>query len=243
MLGDTFHNGVNQGGNKSFCSYRMGVGVPGYTGFVPVEENIEIPTKTGCAERAPLQRGGNASRGDGSTIMKPKSTFKADFSLTPAEFAQGTTPNPLWDIHGKRPVGDPPFIRRPSSDAARPFIGSSTFSDAYNNGFEAQNYPSDVTNTGQLRPPGTKHKEGHQPFYTTEYMQKSEEGNLHRSIKKVLPPGPEPRKRANRDISGISLRNPELSTSYRDSFGQFGERRRRHARAKPRGRRGEAGKK
>ena len=142
--------------------------------------------------------------------------------MTPGEFAQGTEPNPLWDIKGKRPVGDPPFIRRPPDDMARPFVGQSTFSDAYNNGLEKQQYPEDVTATGQLRPPNTSHPKQPSPFYTTEYMQKSEEGNLLMATKKVLPPGPAPRERANRDISGVALRNPELSTSYRDSFGVFG---------------------
>ena len=56
-----------------------------------------------------------------------------------------------------------------------------------------QPYPSDVTATGQLRPPGADHAPDAGPFYTTEYMQKSEEGNLLMATKKVLPPGPAPR--------------------------------------------------
>ena len=63
-MGDRFHNG-NNAGNKSFCSYRLGLGVPGYTGFIPMPENIDIPAKTGCAERAPIARG-NAAHGDGA---------------------------------------------------------------------------------------------------------------------------------------------------------------------------------
>ena len=30
-LGSNWHNGIGQGGNKSFCAYRLGFGVPGYT--------------------------------------------------------------------------------------------------------------------------------------------------------------------------------------------------------------------
>lgn len=222
-LGDPFHNGVNNAGNKSFCSYRLGVGVPGYTGFVPMPENIDIPTKTGCAERAPIARG-SASHGDGGTIMAPKSSSKAEFTLTPAMFAEGTAPNPLWDVKGQRPIGDPPFIRRPKDDMDRRFFGRSTFADSFNMGAEAQpqEYPSNVTHTGQLKPPGAGAADANSPFYTTEYMQKTEEGNLLMAIKKVLPPGPAPRERANRQLSGVALKNPELSTSYRDAFGKFG---------------------
>jgi len=228
-LGDAFHNGVGNAGNKSFCSYRLGFGVPGYTGFVPMEENIDIPTKTGCAERAALARG-DAPHGDGGTIMQPKSSFQTDFSLTPAQFAQGTMPNPLWDLKGMRPVGDPPFIRRPPDEFERKFIGKSTFSDAYDAGLEVhqQEYPGNVTSVGQLRPPNARNPAldatggPANPFYTTEYMQKSEEGNLLMASKKVLPPGPAPRERANRQISGVALKNPALSTTYRNSYGVFG---------------------
>jgi len=221
-LGDRFHNG-NNAGNKSFCSYRLGLGVPGYTGFIPMPENIDIPAKTGCAERAPIARG-NAPHGDGGAIVMPQSTCKLAYGLTPAEFAQGTAPNPLWDLKGKRPVGDPPFIRRPVDDMDRRFVGQSTFSSAYDAASyqEQQQYPSDVTNTGMLRPPGTQHSAAPSPFYTTEYMQKSEEGNLLMATKKVLPPGPPPRERTNRQLSGVALKQPELQTSYRMAFGAYG---------------------
>jgi hypothetical protein len=224
-LGDPFHNGVGNAGNKSFCSYRLGVGVPGYTGFVPMPENIDIPAKRGCAQRAEVARG-SAAHGDGGTLVQPMSTTKSDYSLTPAQFAKGTAPNPLWDLKGKRPVGDPPFIRRPKDDMDRRFVGGSTFSDSYDAGHERhpQDYPSNVTRTGQLIPSGAKHAAaGADPFYTTEYMQKSEEGNLLMATKKVLPPGPAPKERANRHISGVALKNPRLETSYRNAFGAFGE--------------------
>lgn len=110
-------------------------------------------------------------------------------------------------------------------------MGKSTFSDSYDQGLEAhqQEYPGNVTHTGQLRPPGANLGVGPgeagdlaNPFYTTEYMQKSEEGNLLMASKKVLPPGPAPRERANRQISGVALKNPALQTSYRMSYGAFG---------------------
>jgi len=222
-IGDAFHNGLGTAGNKSFLSYRLGMGVPGYTGFTPMQENIDIPTKTGCSERAPLDRG-RAAHGHGGTIKDAASTTKADFSLTPAEFAEGTAPNPLWDVKAARPIGDPPYIRRPPDTIDRRFIAYSTFRNAYGAGHQEnqQEYPSDVTATGQLRPPTTDHPADAGPFYTTEYMQKSEEGNLLMASKKVLPPGPEPMQRANRQISGVNLRHPALTTSYRDSFGMFG---------------------
>lgn len=199
-IGDSFHNGVGMAGNKSFCSYRLGTGVPGYTGFVPMEENIDIPTKKGCASRAALTRG-DAPHGDGGTICQPKSSFKTDFSLTPAEFAEGTMPNPLWDLKSMRPVGDPPFIRRPP-EIERTFNAASTFHDSYDQGLEVhqQEYPANVTHVGQLRPPGARNASGGvvpeptdaageyappNPFYTTEYMQKSEEGNLLMASKKA----------------------------------------------------------
>uniref|UniRef100_A0A7S2IU82 Uncharacterized protein n=1 Tax=Haptolina brevifila TaxID=156173 RepID=A0A7S2IU82_9EUKA len=222
-IGDHFHNGLGSAGNKSFLSYRLGYGVPGYTGFVPMHENIDIPTKTGCAERAPLDRG-RAPHGNGGAVVDPASTVKADFSLSVAEFAEGTAPNPLWDTKAPRPIGDPPYIRRPPDTMDRKFIATSTFQNGYGTGLEGhqQAYPSDVTATGQLRPPGAEHPPDAGPFYTTEYMQKSEEGNLMMATKKVLPPGPEPKQRANRQISGVNLRHPALTTSYRTSYGAFG---------------------
>jgi len=234
-IGDAFHNGAGMAGNKSFCSYRLGMGVPGYTGFVPMEENIDIPTKKGCATRAAVDRG-DALHGDGGTIAKPSSSFRTDFSLSPAEFAEGTMPNPLWDLHSMRPVGDPPFIRRPPDDMDRKFTACSTFHDSYDQGLEVhqQQYPGNVTHTGQLRPPGARNQPSSyvasaqavapsNPFYTTEYMQKTEEGNLLMASKKVLPPGPAPRERANRQISGVALKNPALTTSYRVAYGGFGQ--------------------
>jgi len=222
-LGDMHHNGVGSAGNKSFISYRTGFGVPGYTGFVPVEENLPIPAKEAGSQRAELPiRSAEGLPGDGGTIKRAGSTFREDFSITPAQFAIATMPNPLWDIKGKRPVGDPPFIRRPPDDRERHFMGASTFHDAYTNNLVAQEYPSDVTKTGQARQPGTTEPTSLSPFYTTEYQQKAEEGNMYMATKKVLPPGPEPRERANRNISGVDLRMPELSTSYRDTFGKFG---------------------
>jgi len=222
-LGDNHHNGVGNAGNKSFCSYRLGYGVPGYTGFVPMEENLAIPSKEAGSERAALPlRSSEGLPGDGGTIKKPGSTFKEHFSITPAEFAEGTQPNPLWDIKGKRPVGDPPFIRRPPETFERTFIGKSTFADSYKGAHTSKDYPEDVTKVGQLRPPGTTTPTALSPFYTTEYMQKSEEGNVNMATKKVLPPGPEAKERANRDMTGVNLRIPELRTSYRDTFGKFG---------------------
>ena len=223
-LGEQHHNGVGNAGNKSFMSYRTGVGGPGYTGFTPVEENLPIPAKEAGSKRADLLlRSAEGLPGDGGTIKRAGSTFKEDFSITPAQFAQGTMPNPLWDIKAKRPTGDPPFIRRPPDHTERHFMGASTFSDSYTRNLEARQYPSDVTRTGQPRQPGTQEPTSMSPFYTTEYSQKSGEGNVHMATKKVLPPGPAPRERANRDISGVDLRAPPLSTSYRDTFGQFGK--------------------
>ena len=223
-IGDTFHSG-NNAGNKSFLGYRLGVGVPGYSGFIPMPENIDIPAKTGGAARAPTDRG-DSKHGDGGTIKADLSTTKRDYTLTPAMFAEGSAPNPLWDTKAARPIGDPPYIRRPPDDLDRRFIAKSTFSGAYDAGhhLRPQDYPADVTATGQLRPPGAFAALPAEPtpFYTTEYMQKSEEGNLHMAIKKVMPPGPEPKVRANRHITGVALREPELTTSYRDTFGKFG---------------------
>ena len=70
-LGSNWHNGIGQGGNKSFCAYRLGFGVPGYTGFVPVSENIAIPVKKASAERAPLDRG-HGDHGDGGALTMSK---------------------------------------------------------------------------------------------------------------------------------------------------------------------------
>ena len=226
--GSNFHLG-NSAGNKSFNSYRLGVGVPGYTGFIPMTENIEIPHKAGCAARAPVARG-DAPHGDGGTIKQQDCSHRIDFSLTPAQFAQGVAPNPLWDLHAQRPIGDPPFVRRTVDDIDRKFCGNSTFNGAYNQGFQdkQQDYPTNVLLTGQIRPPGsrvivpTEVGAKRDPFYNSETGQKQEEGNLLMAIKKVLPPGPAPRERANRQISGVALKNAELTTTYRLAFGKFG---------------------
>uniref|UniRef100_A0A7S3AVZ4 Uncharacterized protein n=1 Tax=Haptolina ericina TaxID=156174 RepID=A0A7S3AVZ4_9EUKA len=204
-------------------TYRTGFGVPGYTGFIPMDENLPIPAKEAGSQREKLIiRSAEGVPGDGGTIKRGGSTFREDFSITPAQFAQGILPNPLWDIKGKRPIGDPPFVRRPPDDMQRQFIGASTFSDSYTRNLEPQRYPSDVTKTGQLRQPGTQEPTSSSPFYVTEYAQKAEEGNVHMATKKILPPGPTPKERANRAIQGVNLRIPELTTSYRQSFGKFG---------------------
>lgn len=210
-------------------SYRLGVGVPGYTGFVPMEENIDIPAKAGCAARAPMDRG-HGAHADGGTLLYTKSTTKKAFALTPEQFADATAPNPLWDVKGKRPIGDPPFIRRPKDDIDRKFLAGSTFSDSYNAGLHLKQhaYPSNVTLTGQLRPAGANNVapadilDKPDPFYTTEMMQRSAEGNLTQAIKRVLPPGPVPRERANRQISGVALKEPTLTSTYRLAYGVFG---------------------
>ena len=108
-------------GNKSLLPYRIGVGVTGYTGFIPASESIAVPVKRGSMLRAELDRG-TAEHGDGGTIAKAKSTFTEAYSLTPAQFALGTMPNALWDVSAKRPVGDPPFVQRPVDplDGKRP---------------------------------------------------------------------------------------------------------------------------
>ena len=188
-----------------------------------MHENIDVPHKAGCAARAPLDRGASA-HGDGGTVKGPTSSFKIDFSLTPEQFVEGTTPNAQWDTKAPRAIGDPPFVRRPPDTLDRKFIARSTFSDAYDNGSHAkqQDYPLDVTATGLLRPVSTVHPIDPGPFYRTETQQKSSEGNLLMAPKRILPPGPEPMVRANRQFSGVNLRYPELSTSYRDSFGAFG---------------------
>mgnify|MGYP007078082730 CR=1 FL=1 len=217
---------MGNAGNKSFMTYRTGFGVPGYTGFIPMDENLPIPAKEAGSQREKLIiRSAEGVPGDGGTIKRGGSTFREDFSITPAQFAQGILPNPLWDIKGKRPIGDPPFVRRPPDDMQRQFIGASTFSDSYTRNLEPQRYPSDVTKTGQLRQPGTQEPTSSSPFYVTEYAQKAEEGNVHMATKKILPPGPTPKERANRAIQGVNLRIPELTTSYRQSFGKFGKAR------------------
>ena len=225
-LGDTFHNGGIQGANKSFLSYRLGLGVPGYTGLTPVHECLEVPVKAGVAARAPLDRG-DAPGGDGGTIKAHLSTTKAAYGLTPQQYKDGTAPNPLWDVNARRPIGDPPYIRRPVDDIDRnTFAHGSTFRGAYCIGAEEKNqdYPTNVTPTGTLRPPtvppGPPANVPH--FYLTETQQKQEEGSLYMAIKKVMPPAPEPKQRANRQLTGVALHEPVMRTTYRDCFGAYG---------------------
>lgn len=128
------------------CRYRVGHGVPGYLGFCPVSEEIPIPVKGGPSVRAKLGEGGiqssNAKPGDGGTVKPPATTTQEDFQLTPQQFAQATAPNSLWDIKGLRPVGDPPYIRRPPSNAdSHVFFASSTFRDTIDKGQDKKWYP------------------------------------------------------------------------------------------------------
>ena len=129
-----------------------------------------MPTKRGCAERAPLEHGDRA-QGDGGTLMNPASEVQANYSLTPAEFASATKPNALWDIKGSRPVGDPPFIRRPKDEGKRPFIADSSFREAFGTSrpSQPQQYPEDVTHLGQLRPAGANASNKKSPFMQSEY--------------------------------------------------------------------------
>ena len=114
-LGDTWHNG-NSAGNKSMLTYRMGVGVPGHTGFTPAEEGLSIPIKAGAMERAPL-----ISRCAGQSMTEHPaeekySTHRTDFSLSPEEFADPPRPRGPGDLHAQRAIGDPPFVRRPEEN-------------------------------------------------------------------------------------------------------------------------------
>jgi len=148
-------------GNKSLLPYRLGVGITGYTGFIPASENISIPVKRGAQLRAPLERG-TAQHGDGGTVQQAKSSYTDSYTLTPEQFKLGTLPNPLYDINAPCAVGDPPFIKRPVDPLAgkRPFFGQSTFRDAYEKGLDHAAYPMDVTITGKIRPPGAKNRVG-----------------------------------------------------------------------------------
>lgn len=39
------HKGPGQGGNKSLVSYRVGYGIPGYTGYIPTVDAVPVPSK------------------------------------------------------------------------------------------------------------------------------------------------------------------------------------------------------
>ena len=155
------HTAMATAGNQSLYPYRLGVGVTGYTGFIPASEKIAIPVKRGAQLRAPLDRG-IAQHGDGGTVQQAKSSYTDSYTLTPEQFRVGSLPNPLYDIHAPCAVGDPPFVKRPVDPLAgkRPFYGRSTFRDAYEKGLDHAAYPMDVTITGKLRPPGAKNRVG-----------------------------------------------------------------------------------
>ena len=219
-LGSSWHNGVNQAGNKSFCSYRMGVGVPGYTGFVPVQENISVPHKEASVMRAETCHANE--RGDGGSLKGPETTHKQDFSLTPAQFGEATAPNALWDTKCARPVGDPPFVRRPSADeGGRKFVATSSYRD-YDAGLKSREYPTEMTNLGQLRPPSVAGRERcgtPNPFYTTESSDKGTQ--VLRALKPSTAPA-QPASRPRRAAGSVNLRDAEMSTSYRTDFGLYG---------------------
>lgn len=212
-------------GDKSLYPYRIGVGVTGYTGFIPASENIGIPVKRGSCLRAPLERG-NGAHGDGGTITRAKTTFTEAHSLTPEQFKVGTTPNSLWDLKVQRPVGDPPFVQRPVDpmEGKRPFYGTSTSRESYDKGLGQAEYPDNVTRTGRIRPPGARVAEKKDPFYTTEYTWVTDNtADLLAAKQYIPPPQPEPPQLANKGVySGVAL-HPELPrTSYRDAFGAYG---------------------
>jgi len=226
-LGDNWHNGVNNAGNKSFCAYRVGTGIPGYSGYMPGPETICIPYKRGVMTRAPIEdQHGDRARGDGGTIKQHDSTHKTDFSITPAEFMTATLPNALWDNKAPRPIGDPPFIRRPDEDAMRnrPFISSTTFRDTFKDAATKKGeHPQNVTHLGQLRPPDATPGRGAEVenvFMCSEHTQKMEQ--IHGAEKLPQPDVPTPPERANPDIAEVKLRHPALLTSYRNDFGVFG---------------------
>ena len=240
-------------GNKSLLPYRLGVGITGYTGFIPASENISVPVKSGPASRASLERG-TGTHGDGGAVARAPSTATESYSLTPDQFKLGTEPNALWDIKGPCAVGDPPFIKRPADPLAgkRPFYGTSTFRDAYDKGLHNAEYPMDVTLAGKLRPPGARNRVGDpaaetntlaahgswpstiesrattDPFYLTETMQRSEDSTellaAQQFVKAARPGYRPPPELANRDIyKGVALHYPVQHTSYRDAYGAYGE--------------------
>lgn len=227
-LGDTWHNG-NSAGNKSLITYRMGVGVPGYTGFNPAEECVSIPVKAGCMTRAPLESlAAGRMANDGSAIVaKDQSTHKSDFTMTPEAFAEATAADYGWDPTKKKNVGDPPFVKRPPDDRERPFLGASTFRDAFGE-IRERPLPSNVTRLGQLRPTTAANNAGEEssnPFYSTEYGMKSSQ-RLYATAAKFGGRGPPMVAGRPRSFVGLDkpkLRRELLSTSYRMDFGMFGD--------------------
>mmetsp|Transcript_47871 Transcript_47871/g.153404 ORF Transcript_47871/g.153404 Transcript_47871/m.153404 type:complete len:432 (-) Transcript_47871:77-1372(-) len=77
---DNHHKGIIQGGNKSLLSYRSDIGIPGYTGFIPQDSGLLIPTKgsTSYTGRVvdPAHRERLASAGDAPRVSVYADSFK-----------------------------------------------------------------------------------------------------------------------------------------------------------------------
>jgi hypothetical protein len=210
----------------------MGVGIPGYTGFTPAEECVSIPMKAGCMERAPIHSlVAGRMKGDGGTVaVKELSTHKSDFTMTPEQFALATAADYGWDPSAKNNIGDPPFVKRPEDMRVRPFLGRSTFRDAFGAAHDRP-MPSNVTALGQLRPHTANNSaepalsKSDNPFYETEYSLKSSQRRYGTAPKFG---GRGPPLVAGRPRSFVELDKPKLrrelpSTSYRNDFGLFGD--------------------
>lgn len=230
-LCDGWHNG-NSAGNKSLITYRMGVGIPGYTGFTPAEECVSIPMKAGCMQRASLDSlvAGRMKGDGGNIVVKELSTHKSDFNMTPEQFASATAADYGWDPKAKNNVGDPPFVKRPEEKRERPFLGDSTFRDTFGAG-QDRPMPSNITALGQLRPSTAVNSDElapsmtNNPFYQTEYSLKSSQ-RRHGTAPKFGGRGPPLVAGRPRSFVGLDkpkLRRELLSTSYRTDFGVFGD--------------------
>lgn len=233
-LGDGWHNG-NSAGNKSYVSYRMGVGTAGYTGYIPSEECLMVPIKAGPSERATLASMVAGLKGNGGGVVaKELSTHRIDFSLTQSQFREATTPNEFWDPNGKQAVGDPPFIRRPETNQAQAFLGESTYRQSFSGSHERY-MPQNITALGMVRPPTALNataslvdtSQPSNPFYVTEYNSTSNQVHGRRPLRfgGRRPgglPAPAEHRPATVGAEPVHLRTERQSTSYRSDFGEFG---------------------
>mmetsp|Transcript_20716 Transcript_20716/g.53441 ORF Transcript_20716/g.53441 Transcript_20716/m.53441 type:complete len:448 (-) Transcript_20716:550-1893(-) len=104
------HKGPGQGGNKSMVSFRVGYGIPGYTGYIPTVDAVPIPSKEGISDR-PERNAFTTVPSDPPALNGTSTTvYRKDYTINDADF--------------RRTAGTLPYNPNKTSGSASPFRGT-----------------------------------------------------------------------------------------------------------------------
>jgi len=138
---DHHHKGTGQGGNKSMLSWRVDIGVPGYTGYIPSSASIPLPHK-GSTEHTGKIAGASVSQRLAAATTKdtlPRSMYSEDMGTVGNNFKPPTKSGGGYWITNASRDGDP-----------KTFVANTTYSAEVQNGASTATKVTGLTD--KLRP-------------------------------------------------------------------------------------------